>query len=587
MIEAGATRGIGFLSGVASVAAVTLLLFSPWKDQIAVPGGLTSNHAALLDDCGACHAESNDAVQGLHHGWGVTELDRRQTALCNECHAFEHATNPHGWGELVAGAAPSALPGGGLERVECATCHVEHGSRDNVLTALDDTRCQVCHAERFASFADHPAFTSYPQRRKTNVGFDHVAHLERYFLESESGAPDACTSCHQLDDAGRHMPVVGYDVSCASCHDEDVLGPGQVEGAGLAVLSLPALDTFTLQEREVGIGRWTADSMITEAPLTPFLAQLLAGDATVARDLETLRSLDLLDLADATDQELEAVARVAWAIKELFAELGRDGHAAVLARLGLADPPGFATRRSRGTDLLHRLPEDLVEHVTRAWLPGLEDELERRANGETIETDATPPDEEPDLAIDERHERWVATGGWFLSELDFVVRYRPSGHADAFLRAWIDHAGERHASEPDLWEELTRPDAVGRCGKCHADLPTEQGGRALAWTETPPSNGDRGLERFSHVAHFASASDNACLSCHVLAQDTPDFLANFLEPDPTVWTPSFDAIDKESCASCHFETGADASCLTCHVYHSRDETSRVPGASLRSLLERR
>ena len=583
MIPVGRMRSVAALCAAGSVAATGALMLSPWRADVAMPGPLSSNHASLAADCGACHAQSRRAVQAISHGLGVTALDARQTELCIACHAIPAATGPHGWSYAehpVADAGTRPLAGGG-ENTQCATCHREHRGRSSDLKALDDGRCQVCHSEPFDGFANHPAFVSYPQREKTNLGLDHVSHLLRHFPEDRDGrAPEACTSCHALDPSGRHMPVRSYAETCSACHDADITGPGQVTGAGLAVLSLPALDTTSLAERGFGIGRWPADSRITEAPITPFLALLLSSDEELENDLDTLEGVDLLDLSGVEDEAFAAVVRLAWGVKELYANLARRGHAAVLERV---PPVGVDAPAPPAPDLLHRLPEDLVQRALDSWLPDLEGELARRAAGAEVPTDASPPDAEPDLDRDARHERWVETGGWFLSELDFVIRYRPAGHADGFLRSWIDLSGGIGRRGRSLFDALTSPDAAGRCVKCHA-VTTIGAGSVPSWEGAKGGFGRSGLDRFSHVAHFASPSDNACLACHVLERGArADFVAAFLAHDRGAFVPSFLPMTTQTCAECHGEESADADCLTCHVYHVRRGEARLPSASLEAI----
>ncbi len=575
MIDPGRTRLVALLSAAGSLAAIGLLLASPWRNDVAQPGPLSTNHAQLTDDCGACHVESADALQGLLHGLTATPVDVAQSKLCLDCHELgPHALVAHGWTPATLSelrAEPlTGVPLGDAGELACATCHQEHRGRTGTLTTLGDARCQTCHRERFDGLDAHPEFTSYPQRTKTNLGFDHVSHVLRHFPEDAERAPAACTSCHELDASGRHMPVRGYQETCAACHDTDVTGTAQVEGAGLAVLSLPALDTLTLDQRGVGIGHWPADAMITEAPLTAFLDLLLSGEEGLRRDLEVVRGLDLLDLSAAEDAELAAVARVAWGVKQLYGEIDRRGHGALLARL---DPA------SRRRELLLGLPEDLFAEALAVWQPRLADELARHAAGEHVPTDATPPAEEPDPARDARHEAWVEAGGWYLSELDFVLRYRPAVHADGFLRAWIELAARR--SEP-LLAELTAPDAVGRCAKCHAVVETDDG-PDVRWYGALGGNGERGLDRFSHVAHFASASDNACAGCHVLERTTEGFTDAFGARELGRFVGSFEPLLRASCQECHHPGGAPEGCLTCHAYHARGGRTRLPGASLEAV----
>ena len=70
----------------------------------------------------------------------------------------------------------------------------------------------------------------------------------------------------------------------------------------------------------------------------------------------------------------------------------------------------------------------------------------------------------------------------------------------------------------------------------------------MQWNASVVVSESRGLDRFSHVAHFASPSDNACLTCHVLDRDAKeDFLTSFLQRDQHVFTPSFENMTKATC----------------------------------------
>ncbi len=571
---------------VATIAGAGLIMLTDFGRDAAMPGPLSSNHAPLRDDCGACHAESATAIQSVAHGLSATRMDLLQSELCVACHAFgDDALFAHGWS-----ADRAALPAGAMvaasdtDQVACATCHHEHQGRDATLATLGDTSCQVCHSEAFESFEHgHPEFESYPYQRRLGIAFDHASHLRDHFPNhtGTAAAPTACTACHALDASGERMPVRNYTTMCAACHDDDIAGSSQIEGAGLGFLGLPALDTMALEERGIAIGRWPSDSMMTEVGVSPFLAQLYASDAERAADVARLHSVDLLDLMDADDDTLAAVERFAWGTKQLLFEVKRDGHAALVARLD-AD-------RELADALLNRMPEDLFARALDAWLPDLEDELARHAAGETLPTDSTLAAEasDADIESDRRHERWVETGGWFVRELDFEIRYRPGGHADPFLRAWTDLTASRADARP-LFDALTRAGAVGMCSKCHAIEQVDPAEPiAVRWRGASEARSGSELERFSHVAHFASPSDNTCLECHELEPEAAGFVAAYGGRDPAAFTSAFRPIERATCMRCHTEERASSSCLTCHAYHPRRDETRLPSASLDALTRPR
>ena len=577
---------------VSAIGAAGLLLLSDLGAEAAMPGPLSSNHAPLRDNCAACHVESADAIQSVLHGLSTTRIDLGQSELCLECHDLGHdALFAHGWPiERAPLTERARVPTGPGDEVACGMCHREHRGRHDSLTAIDDARCQACHAEPFESLEDgHPALTDYPYTHRLNLAFDHATHLRDHFPNHEptngASVPTACTACHALDPSGERMPVRGYDAMCAACHDDDIRGSSQIDGAGLAFLGLPALDTMTLEERGIAIGRWPADSMVTEVPMTPFLELLLSADPARAADLRRLESVDLLDLSSADDETLTAVERVAWDVKAIFEEVGRGGHSALLERLGRAT--GNEIELELADSLLTRLPEDLFAEALRSWLPDLSLEMQRHRNGERVATDATIPiaasDSEPvDAESDRRREAWVRSGGWFLRDLDFEIRYRPGGHADSFLRAWTDlTAGNDDATRP-LFDAITAPGAVGMCSKCHA-IDEVDGDVSVRWRGTAAPREARELVRFSHVAHFASPSDNACLDCHELEIKTDGFFEAYAERDATQFVSAFRSIELDTCVRCHGDAGASPACLTCHSYHPRGPIGRLPSALLEAV----
>ncbi|MDP7349334.1 MAG: hypothetical protein QF735_13910, partial [Phycisphaeraceae bacterium] len=214
-------------------------------------------------------------------------------------------------------------------------CHREHLGVEAALATLSNTQCQSCHTSQFAGFDNgHPPFTSYPHRRPARLVFSHRTHIGKHFDEDTTGtAPDVCTACHAPSDDGRDMRVNGFDHDCGSCHQKQIRGPAQVDELGVAFLVLPSLDTDTLRNAGVVIGGWPADSAYTETAITPFMHWMLSHDPTVRHDLSVLRDVNPLDLTGASQEQLSAVGRVAWAVKRLFLAIESGGHTALRARV--------------------------------------------------------------------------------------------------------------------------------------------------------------------------------------------------------------------------------------------------------------
>jgi len=567
----GTARAMLF-AGAATGGVTALLMLSPLGGRAAMPGPLSDSHARLRNDCAACHAESPDAVHGPGHGLSLTSLDREQSSRCLACHddLGQRPLHPHAWSETqlaghraeAGGAALRGVPAGPGGTIACATCHVEHDGGEHDLTALDDARCQTCHANRFGGFTDgHPAFEAFPYRRRTRIVFDHDRHLGDYFAREPDLAPEACDGCHRPDSAGRWMLLAGYEASCAACHDAEIRGASQVDGSGLVFLALPALDTVALEEAELGIGDWPADSSLVETPLGPFVRLLLRADEHGRRDLEALAGRDLLDLSDAAPDELEAVADLAWRIKELVRELRDGGHAALAARLRAALAGGLEAVPA--ANLVRLLPRALLGEAASSWFPRLDLELAERAAGRAPPTSVAFAEVEADS--DRARESWVELGGWHLQELDFSLRYRPVGHGDRFLLSWLDVA----ASEPGggLLGVLSGPGAVGACTRCHS-LEAAREREVVNWNGGPRSEDADPLTRFFHRPHLVSASQEVCADCHEPTERPGAYLETYEQADPGLFAPGFRPVEREVCSRCHQPRGAPAACTTCHRYHA-------------------
>ena len=553
-------------------AALLGLLVRAGGSRAAMPGPLTSQHGHLSDRCDACHDASLSAVQDLTHGTAPSELDLAQSRRCLGCHDL-------GSSPLLAHSMSSAerlerfgttalanlerLPAGPGGELACSTCHVEHGGRGASLVDISDARCQTCHEARYSGFGAHPAFEDdYPHRRRTRLVFDHRSHIRRHFRADEiADAPTACTDCHVLDEAGIGMPVASYEQACHACHDEEIRGSTQVGGRGLPFLALPALDVLSLEESGRDIGTWAADSFLCETPLTPFMALLLAQDTTPPSGAMPGDETDLLDLTGATPVELDRVTGLASRVRDLFAEVASGGHRALLERVQAMRLEPLTVTESR--KLLAGLPEDLARRATREWL----------ASDELAAVDGSEAIFDGPGSVGDR-EDWVWTGGWYLDELEFSLRYRPSGHADPFLESWLDLGGSLSEALPaarTLFAELAEADAVGTCTKCHSVDGGPGDGWRVNWrgarSGARSMEGAGDLTRFAHRPHLTAPGENTCLECHVLARETDEYLDSYDQPDPWRNVSNFHPVTVSDCSDCHRPQGAPATCITCHDYH--------------------
>jgi hypothetical protein len=181
------------------------------------------------------------------------------------------------------------------------------------------------------------------------------------------------------------------------------------------------------------------------------------------------------------------------------------------------------------------------------------------------EADSAPVVELPAIAPEE----WAALGGWYLQ--DFALYYRPVGHADDFMRAWLDvlassFGGPAEAVSRPVFAALTEDVAPGACAKCHSIDRWPTGRLQVNWTPTRTPGAPPGFTAFSHVVHFSLSGGDSCDRCHRLQRD-PEFRTQYASHDPGVFVSNFAAIEKSQCVTCHQPDAAGDSCVQCHRYH--------------------
>ena len=441
--------------------------------------------------------------------------------------------------------------------------------------------CQACHVLKFSSLANgHPPFSDYPWKRRTRIAFDHSSHIDDHFKKEEykEHAPQKpCGTCHKPDQAGQFMLLrKNFEKTCgAGCHAEQIAGKGLTGAKGIPFLRLPGLDIETLEEYEISVGEWPADYNIEEG-LTPFMELLLYGEPAFADDLAVVSDFDdFTDLSDSSEEEIVAVGRIIWAIKGLFFDIISHGQESLISRL--QKPLKSHLKSHELTALTGQLPIEVVRAAQQKWLPHLMTEVPRYRAGETVTSSTVQSVEEQDS----EREKWVKAGGWYRQDLDFTVLYRPTEHADGFMRAWLD-LSSRLQKKTDLgsaamiFAELSNPKGPGLCMKCHsvdsiADPPAFQ----VNWFKPPPSPEWHTITRFVHTPHFSLLEDDGCLTCHQLDPDPEGkgkVMKAFWDKDglkfaPLTFTSSFKLVMKATCSSCHTSELAGDTCLICHNYH--------------------
>jgi len=196
---------------------------------------------------------------------------------------------------------------------------------------------------------------------------------------------------------------------------------------------------------------------------------------------------------------------------------------------------------------------------------------------------------EPSVSLEE----WMALGGWYRQ--DSALLYRPSGHADPFLRAWLDIAVARSGADKShdgsemsdlgarLMAAIGTEKAPGTCLRCHSvetpgpDTAAEYD--FINWYADRPDPNNATFTDFSHAEHFSLVDKKGCEHCHALTHeiDRDAFAAQYAVRDATAKVaPNFLGPNAEECAVCHTPEAAGDDCTLCHNYHVGRFPPRMP-----------
>ena len=192
-------------------------------------------------------------------------------------------------------------------------------------------------------------------------------------------------------------------------------------------------------------------------------------------------------------------------------------------------------------------------------------------------TSESPQRVTPPAKLEIGAQNWAEFGGWYRR--DFSILYKPTGHADALLRAWLDYSGqlsnkdERNLAFP-VFEMLSSKDAQGRCTKCHSVDAGIGESRIVNWTPLTTAMRTSRFTTFAHEPHFGLFPKKGCLACHGTnrAKGFQDTYKGF---DPKTFVSNFKPVEKTMCADCHGNNMARDDCLLCHKYHVNEVTSPI------------
>jgi len=464
--------------------------------NLSIPGELTAAHANLLDGnrCSLCH-EAHDR-EGLAL---VTALVEYQdiSAKCINCHAFEgHARQPHN---------AASIDEDHIEPLGCVGCHTEHKGAEANIAALPDQDCHQCHQAKavFGGFSGsqgkpHPPFNpSYGHPAEPVIRFDHAKHFDAHFKKAEhqDNRPETCEACHSAASDGADITMPSFEEGCAGCHEN------QIRDQPLLLLAWPEMEQMKPPSAEV------ADACRTVVSWDP-------------EDFES-SSFELPGLIESflMGVDPDDMSSYGAAYQKLARALVLDG---VQPLADLIEAKG-----GDADMLLAGLSPETVARPACDWLSNEEYEGFGQFDAQ----------------------------GWAAEPL--ALSYRPQGHADQTLKAWLDYGQKLDPDADDqkivadlkasLLDDETGP---GTCLGCHRAHPNQ----VFQW-QTSRTKAKHTL--FKHQPHLilAKAADqDSCNGCHKFAQTEFE-------------TADFEAIDVETCQQCHGKDGVGESCALCHRYH--------------------
>jgi hypothetical protein len=234
-----------------------------------------------------------------------------------------------------------------------------------------------------------------------------------------------------------------------------------------------------------------------------------------------------------------------------------------------------------------------------------EPEPDPKSQDSSRPSEASAPDAAPAERLEsaqqpaERPTEQGSRRGWYADDSDSSIRYRPTGHADRFLRAWMevavrllresdrasDDSSDRRELQWTLLLEMSDPFQVrsGRCMKCHTVEQTEGPASRIVWSPFSSSGSGSRFVKFSHRPHLTLKM--TCESCHPIRRpsvsdlslsgpaNAMDRLVSDIAGNPFgVLSSGLKSMQRDQCATCHTRQRVGDSCLKCHNYH----IGRVP-----------
>jgi len=246
----------------------------------------------------------------------------------------------------------------------------------------------------------------------------------------------------------------------------------------------------------------------------------------------------------------------------------------------------------KGDDILSGGEDILAEEKGDDILSGGEDILAEEKSDDILSGEADTAEEVKAAEVQDKPEKmpepmeaeaWAEFGGWYRQ--DFAVLYKPVGHKDSFMKAWLDYSGAQYGNDKarlaaPIFDAMTDKQAQGQCAKCHSIDAGAGDSRKVNWKPFSVEKPIGKFTKFAHEPHFGLFGDKGCVACHVIDSEAK-YLDTYKSLDPKVFASNFKPVGQQTCAACHQKSAAGESCLLCHIYHVEDVntpmmTTRLP-----------
>lgn len=518
--------------------------------------------------CQACHAVKFDSFGDGHPPFGATLFDRRQRiGFDHAAHLDRHFSEPDSRDK-----APS----------NCTDCHVAEADGRFMAVRRFEPMCGTCHGDEVAGtrlvgakgvaflavpgldvrefeargidIGDWPRWSEEPvtpfMRRMLDRDDDAAAALRRLdgvdLLDLRTADPDQMRAAADLAMAVKRLVgdllAGGVDAAAARLSGVALEMPPADGGAASPGALLGHMPREVLLAATRDWFPHLADDLASGLPAVP---EALPGPAGTAAKAPQTAPTDRSDIL-----------------------APRPGGSAPIDRSDILAPSLEGPAAADQSDILApfaEVPDPLAAPVAP---PPSQAALAPPA----------PSMVEPKVPAEE----WMAGGGWYRDE--FALLYRPTGHADPFLRAWLDIAAAEPSDESNrLMAVFDSPRAPGACLKCHSVDRPRSGTAVVNWLPAQDDPARRDFVRFSHEPHFSLVAESGCQTCHAVVRPFAGGSTNAFQDQYRAGDPHHGVIagfappTVATCAECHAPGRTGDTCTQCHAYHvGRFATPTVP-----------